>query len=234
MGSERHIVAWGGTKSGEPKDNAPMLSYMLKLARQERPRVLIMGPGADETLQGYHYFTLFAQFDCRVTHLSLFKAPTADLEGFVMERDLVYVGGGNTKCMMALWREFGMDRILKKAWKEGVVLSGVSAGAICWFEQCLSDSIPSEMTPLKTVGILEGSAVPHYDSRPDAPAALQQYVKSGELKAGYAIEDEVALHFTGTELAEVVTLKKGQAAYRFGLSEGTVRMERLEPVMLGL
>jgi len=227
MGKERQIVAWGGTKETEPAGWRPMLGYMLGLTGKKRPKVLITGPGADETFQGYTYFRHFGQFECQMTHLSLFKAPK-DLAGLVMEQDIVHVGGGNVRCMLALWRELGMDEIFREAWGKGIVLAGVSAGAICWFEECIGD----EQSPLKMLGLLKGSAVPHYDSWPHAPATVREHVTGGTLKSGYAIEDESALHFVGTDLKEVVSTKEGKTAHMFGMSEGKFVMERMEAEMI--
>ncbi len=235
MTTERHIVAVGGMTSAKAQDNVPLLSYILKQARTERPRVLITGPGHDETAQGYKYFTFFSELDCRMSHLSLFRLPTADLEDWVLQHDVVWVGGGNTKAMLALWQEFGLDKVLRKAWKAGIVLSGVSAGALCWFTQGLSDSFPGTLTLLKCKfpKLLPHSCVVHYRGNPLSVGALRETMKSGQMKPGYAIEDNVALHFVGTELNRAVALKKGSSAYKTGRSKGKVQLVRLTPTVLG-
>ena len=105
---------------------------------------------------------------------------------------MIFVGGGNTKSMLALWREWGLDVILRKAWEKGVVLSGMSAGQICWFEQGLTDSIPRPVTALKCLGYLPNSCTPHYNSEPDRRPRFHQRIGSGEMMAGYATDNGAA------------------------------------------
>lgn len=123
----------GGGFSMEP-DNPLLDLYILRQANCDRPRICFLCPGGDETAYAYRFFVAFARHDCRPTHLSLFKPCTADIGAMLLEQDVIYVGGGNTRSMLALWREWSLDRHLRAAWERGAVLAGVSAGAICWFE----------------------------------------------------------------------------------------------------
>ena len=110
------------------------------------------------------FYAGFSQFDCKPTHLPLFARTPRDLESFVLEHDGIYVGGGNTRSLLAVWREWQLDVYLRKAYERGIVLGGASAGSICWFEQGVTDSIAGPLTALDCLGFLPCSNCPHYDS----------------------------------------------------------------------
>ncbi len=106
------------------------------------------------------FYKAFANFDCRPSHLSLFNLPTADLESFLLEKNIIYVGGGNTKSMLALWYAWGLDDILRKAWENDVLLAGISAGAICWFEQGMTELYPRPIGAFRLFGVSTRELLP--------------------------------------------------------------------------
>jgi dipeptidase E len=171
--------------------------------------------------------------DFLANHLSLFDPSTADLKSFVLEQDIIYVGGGNTKNAIALWREWGLDLVLKEAWEKGIVLCGLSAGSICWFEQGVTDSIPGTMSVLTCLGFLQGSNCPHYDGEPERRPAYHQFLSEGLISSGYATDDGVALHFIGEKLEKIVSSRPQSKAYRLEKIDGTVKETPLEPTYLG-
>jgi dipeptidase E len=127
---------------------------------------------------------------------------------------VIYIGGGNTANMLAIWRVHGFDRILREAWEAGVVLCGVSAGMICWFEAGVTDSFGPQLEGLRDgLGFLSGSACPHYDGEERRRPVYQQLVGEG-FPSGVAADDLVGLHYVGEELKEVVTACEGSGAYR--------------------
>src|SRR5262249_48177214 len=135
------ITMGGGGFSMEP-DNPLLDKYVIAQTGKERPRVCFLGQASSEApLYIINFYNAFNKLDCRASHLSLFQPHTADLAGFLGEQDIIYVGGGNTKSMLAVWREWQLDKILLDTAKNGTVLAGISAGCICWFEQGLTDSI---------------------------------------------------------------------------------------------
>ena len=164
----KQIIAIGGggfSKFGDysPK-NLLIEEYILKQTGKERPSICFIPTASGEAPKYIvDFYRAFGTFDCRTSHFSLFEPPTADIEAFFLEKDAIYVGGGNTKSLIALWKEWQLDQCLKKAYEHGVLLSGISAGANCWFEECVTDSIPGELTSLKCLGFLKGSCCPHYD-----------------------------------------------------------------------
>jgi dipeptidase E len=162
------------------------------------------------------FYHAFSALDCRSSDLQLFHRTVRELESFVLAQDVIYVGGGNTANLLAVWRTHGLDRVLRRAWEEGVVLCGVSAGMNCWFEASVTDSFNVErLAPLRDgLGLLPGSACPHYDGEEQRRAAYMALVGTGELPDGWAADDGAALVFDGPELAEVVASRPQAGAFR--------------------
>jgi dipeptidase E len=208
------IVAMGGL-SWEEEERRRLEDYWLTLTGAERPRVLVVPTAAGEdpgtTLR------LFAQLADRaeVTYLSFFPWPPDDLHELALRQDAIYVTGGNTANALAIWRVHGFDAILREAWEAGVVLTGWSAGMICWFEACVTDSFGPQLEGLRDgLGFLPGSACPHYDGEGERRPVYTRLVREEGFPTGVAADDCVALRFDGTELAEVVTARDGSRAYR--------------------
>jgi peptidase E len=201
---------------------------VLGLARRERPRVCYVPTASAEPAHVVLDFYEAFRGRAEVSHLSFFPWPPDDLRAFALEQDVIYVGGGNTANMLAIWRVHGFDAVLREAWDAGVVLAGVSAGMICWFEAGVTDSFGPQLAGLRDgLGLLAGSACPHYDGEERRRPVYRELVADG-FPPGLAADDLVGLHFAGTELAEVVTARRGSAAYRV-TREGE---ERLEPRVL--
>jgi peptidase E len=164
-----------------------------------------------------------------VSYLQFFPWPPSDLRDLALRQDAIYVTGGNTANALAIWRVHGFDGILREAWEAGVVLTGWSAGMICWFEACVTDSFGPQLEGLRDgLGFLPGSACPHYDGEGERRPVFTRLVRDG-FPSGLAADDCVALRFDGTELAEVVTARAGSRAYRVS-AEGE---EPIEPRALG-
>jgi dipeptidase E len=215
---ERQIVAIGG---GLFCDG--LADFLLGLTGRERPRVLYVGTASaedpEQALRSYDRFG--AQADV-VRRLEFFPWPPAELEAFVLDHDLVFVGGGNTANMLAIWRVHGLDAILRSAWEQGVVLSGSSAGGICWFDGGVTDSFGPQLERMDCLGFLGGSFCPHWDDESERRPRYHALLREG-MAAGYAAEAGVGLHFVGEELREVVACREGTGAYRVELDGGEVR-----------
>lgn len=222
------IVAIGGMNYS-PTGDVALLRYLRELTGKQRPRACYLPTASGEQLDHVvSFYETAARLDLMASHLSLFQPPTADLRGYLLENDLIFVGGGNTKSLLALWREWRLDAMLREAWSQGIVLAGVSAGAICWFEQGITDSIPGPLTPLACLGYLPGSMCPHYDGEAERRPSFHRMLAEGMIAPGYATEDGVGLHFVGTRLERVVTSRPGKAAYRLDRADdGAVREERM-------
>jgi dipeptidase E len=186
--------------------------FILSLARRQKPGVCFLAP-MDSDNYFLRFYEAFARRECLATHLSLFRRDGRDLEKFVLNQDVIYVGGGNTANMLAIWRVHGMDRLLRQAWEEGVVLAGLSAGMICWFQASVTDSFGPLAALKDGLELLPFSACPHYDGEARRRPMFQRLIGEGALPAGYAADDGAGLHFVGTELAEVVTSRKSARGY---------------------
>lgn len=225
----QHIIAMGGGGFSMEPDNLALDQYVIEQTGVERPNVCFL-PQASGEARDYiiNFYKAFTGLDCRPSHLSLFQPHTADIRGFLLEQNVIYVGGGNTKSMLALWREWGLDGILREALEAGVVLAGVSAGAICWFEWCTTDSIPGALTVLPCLGFLPGSCTPHYDGEAERRPTLHHVIAAGDMPAGYAFDDGAAGHFADGELARVVSSRPNSKGYYVECINGAARETALE------
>jgi len=212
---KRQIIAMGGAALPPELDNLLLVDYFLKQTRRRNPKVCFIGAAHGDADAGrLRFYAGFSRFTCRPSHLPLFARTPRDLASFVMEQDAVFVGGGNTRSMLAVWREWELDRHLRAAWEAGVVLGGASAGSICWFEHGLTDSVAGPLTAMPCLGFLPGANCPHYDSEPLRRPTFQRLVARGALSDGVAADDGVALHYEGTRLMRAVSSKPRAKAYR--------------------
>lgn len=196
-------------------DNLALDRYVLaQLGNKARPKVCFI-PTASGEGQEYilNFYKAFTSLGCEPTYLSLFRLPTADLAGYLLANDVIYVGGGNTRSMIALWREWGLDAILRQAWEQGIVLAGISAGANCWFEQCSTDSVPGELRVLSCLGFVAGSFCPHYDGEAQRRPSLHKMMAEDHIMAGYAADDGAALHLVDGQLVGAVSSRPQARAY---------------------
>ncbi len=226
------IIAIGGASfSAEPR-NLALDRYILDQTKKDRPNVLFI-PTATGDADPYiaKFYAAYASLDARPFHVTFFQR-TPDLRRLVLRQDAIYVGGGNTKSMLAVWRDWGLVDLLREASASGIVLSGVSAGAICWFEQGVTDSWADTLHPLDCLGFLAGSCCPHYDGEIERRPAYHTLIGKGAMKPGIAIEDGVAAHFRSGRLERVVTARERSRAYRVSAADGAVTEEPLAPAFL--
>ena len=235
-----HIVAMGGGGFSMEPDNPLLDDFVLSLARRARPRVCFIPTAtADSALYIAKFYRAFVT-RCEPTDLTLFDPPglprqpprTADLASFVAAQDIFYVGGGNTAHLLAIWRAHGLDTLLRRAWRNGAVMAGISAGMLCWFEAGLTDSFGGLQALNDGLGLVKGSACPHYDGEPERRKAYHRIIVRGA-PAGYAADDGVALHFIGRRLKEAVSSRPKAAAYRVALRRGKVTETQLPVRYLG-
>ncbi|MEJ2262552.1 MAG: peptidase E [Anaerolineales bacterium] len=230
----RQIIALGGGGFSVEPDNPALDSYIAQQARQARPRVSFV-PTATGDSSRYiaGFYTAFAKLDCRPSHLPFFQR-TPELKSYLLQQDVVYVGGGNTKSMLAVWRDWGLPELLREAWERGVVLAGVSAGAICWFEQCLTDSFAGSLTVLDCLGFLPGSCCPHYDGEPERQAIFHELILKGEILPGFGLEDSAAIHFIDQDIYRIIASEPDAKVYQVRRANGTVEERALPAEYLGI
>jgi peptidase E len=223
------IVACGGAVFAD--EALPLRQFILSLGRQPNPRVCFLPTATGDHPESVaRFYRVASELECRPSDLPLFQRTVDDVEAFLAEQDVIWVAGGNTANALAVWRVHGVDAALRRAWEEGCVMTGASAGMNCWFEASVTDSFSlSRLEGLRDgLGWLAGSACPHYDAEEMRRPVYRELVATG-FPAGYAAEDGVGLVFEGTELVETVSWREDGAAWRVapGSGAGSVSEERL-------
>ncbi len=235
MRSKNIIALGGGGFSMEPENTALDL-YVLRAAEAARPKVCFLPHAAsDEARYCLNFFTAFARYDCTPSSLSLFTTPPKEnMESFLHEQDVIYVGGGNTKSMLAVWREWELDRILRSCYEHGVVLAGVSAGANCWFDAYITDSASQELGALTNgLGLIGGTFCPHYNGEEQRRPTFHQLVANGTVPDGIACDDSVAAHFKDGQLHVAVASNPYAQAFHVrrtatGVTEESISTHHLD------
>jgi peptidase E len=222
------IVAVGGG-GGSHCLASPLADLLAALAGSERPRVLyVPTASADHPVGVADFYAALGPRGWRLAHLQLFDRSVEDLRAFVLAQDVVWVGGGNTLSLLAVWRAHGLDAVLREAWEAGAVLAGVSAGAICWFADGTTDSFGPTLRQLGDgLGWLAGSLCPHYDGEQQRRPLFHRLVGSGSLPPGLAVDDCAGVRFEGTRQVEVVSWRAGATAYRVEREGEGVRQSAL-------
>ena len=225
------IAIGGGGFVGDPQ-NLALEKYLLDQSSKERPNALMIATARGDDA-GYveKFHAAFGSLGATTRDLPFFHR-TPDLRSLVLDQDVIYVGGGNTKSMLAVWRDWGLTDILREAFDAGIVLGGQSAGAICWFEQGVTDSWADRLRPLDCLGFLPGSCCPHYDGEVERRPAYHALIEQAQIRPGYAIDDRVAAHFRNGHLLRVVSKKAGATAYHVAVDAGRVTEQPLPAIVL--
>lgn len=221
--SERHIIPFGGLRPVQGRVH-PIVEYLLSLTGKPRAKVAFIPTAtgdASETL--VNMYARFPAERSERSHLALFNRTVEDIQAYFLAQDIIVVGGGNTANMLAVWRVHGVDAALRAAWERGVILTGGSAGSLCWFECGTTDSFNlNRLAPLHDgLGFLPGSHCPHYDGEAQRRPLYHALIGDG-FPAGYALDDDAAIHFVGREIREVVSARTDAHAYRVERVDGTV------------
>jgi dipeptidase E len=231
------IVALGGGGFSMEKDSSLLDDYVLSLLDSERPRICFLPTASGDA--DHYVVRFYRRFSpaSEASHVSLFRRDQGtggvedDLASHLLSQDLIYVGGGNVLSMLGAWRAHGLDAILRKAWRRGIVLCGPSAGSLCWFAEALS-AFHGAPRAVRGLGLLPYSNCVHYDAEPERRAEYHRFVGDG-MRPGYAAEDGVALHFHGTRLERAVSSRPDGGAYRVEPAGDGVRETPLEVSYLG-
>ena len=224
--AKRKLFIYGGDF------DARFTKYVASLTGKENPKVCFL-PTATGDAPGYitRWFESCSDLALRPYVQRAFISSYSQKDSFetaFSTMDAIIVGGGNTLNMIAIWKAQGIDKALKNAWDRGVVLSGGSAGSLCWFEHGTSDSRPAELTKVDGLGFMSGSHCPHYHAEPGRKPLYWSKIKSGEYKPGYACDDRAGIYFENNELKQVVSLDEQSNAYYVSLEGGEVK-ENLLP-----
>jgi dipeptidase E len=205
----------GGGGFASPPGDPSLDRFVLSASRTPHPRIcLLPTAGGDAEEQIRRFYAAFRHLPCEPTHVSLFRlgSERIELREVLLGQDVLYVGGGSLLNLLAVWRAHGADQILREAWEEGVVLCGISAGSMCWFEAGLTTSFGAPR-PVRALGFLSGSNSVHHDSERDRRPRYHEAIRSESVPPGYAVDDGVGLLFAGRDLVEAVSARPGAGAY---------------------
>jgi dipeptidase E len=210
------VVAFGGGGFSMESGNALLDDYVLATTGAERPKVCFL-PTASGDADHYivRFYRHFSAAICEPSHVSLFRRDcgAADPREHLLEQDLIYVGGGCVRSCLGTWRAHGLDDVLREAWARGIVMCGLSAGSLCWFEQGLTAFHGEQGLPVAGLGVLMGSNAVHYDKEPRRRPDYQAAIAAG-MAPGWAADDGAALHFVGQGLSRVIASRPNAGAYR--------------------
>ena len=219
---------------------SPVDEYIVKLARKPKPKIcLVSTASGDHPEHIEKFYAAYGRFDCEPSHLAFFRKPAtgsialSNLETGLLSQDVIFVGGGNTKSALGVWREWGLDLLLHRALASGVLLSGMSAGAMCWYESGLTDSFwGSGYQPLACLGFLQGACGVHYHSDNLRQSHLAAALAAGTIPAAVAIDDYAGILYENGAIAQVVSWRPGATAYTVALQNGRVVETALEGLQL--
>ena len=228
--SKRKILIAGGNFG------TPFIRYMAQLTGKVRPKLLFLPTAAaDSERSTLAWYRACAPLNVEPSDQASFIASTRQTRGWddvLLSVDGIVCSGGNTLNQQAIWKAQGIDLILRQAWDRGIVLGGASAGSLCWFEEGTSDSRPKELTIVQGLGFLKGSHSPHYDAEKDRRPLYQQLIGSGQMKPGYACDNNAGIYFEDNEVKRVVATREGAKAYYVSLVGGRVVEKVLEPELI--
>lgn len=227
--ARRILIAGGGF-------NTAFLRYMAQLTGKPRPKICFLPTASADSATGtISFFRNCAPLDVEPSMQESFIASTRQPRGWdevFLSVDAIVVSGGNTLNQQAIWRAQGIDQVLREAWDRGIVLGGASAGSLCWFEEGTTDSRPKELTIVECLGFLKGSHAPHYDAEPERRPHYERLILSGQMKPGYACDNDSGIHFEDNEVRRVVATRAGAKCYHVSVDGGQIVERVLEPEMI--
>ncbi len=214
------IVALGGGGFAMEENNILPDEYIFQKAKSDKPKVCFIATASGDSREYIgRFYTAMEKHNAVPSELSLYRIPTKrkELERYILEKDVIYVGGGNTFNLMALWQTWGLHSMLRNALKQGVVLAGMSAGAICWYESGVTDSFVSlgskTLDAVRGLGFLKRSHCPHYNGEANRRSQYHRLIKNGELENGIAAEDGVGLFYENGKFVEAVSSRADGRAF---------------------
>lgn len=182
--------------------------YLVSLCKKTNPKIGFLAQASNESKDYIvKFYDAFLSLGAQPTSISLFGRVEPTFKDRLLEQDIIYVGGGNTRSMLALWREWGVDEVLKQAYNRGIILVGLSAGMICWFEWGITDSV-WPLGALKCLGFLPGTGCPHFDTEVERQTFFRDSVVQGSVPSGYALDDDTGVHFVDGVFYKAVKTKK--------------------------
>lgn len=213
------------------------IKYMAQLTGKDRPKLLYLPTASADAPAGtIRWFEACAPLNVEPSVQNSFIASTEQHRGWdevLLSVDGIVASGGNTLNQQAIWKAQGIDQILRQAWDKGIVLGGASAGSLCWFEEGTTDSRPKELSTVYCLGFLKGSHCPHYDKEPGRRPLYHKLIGSGQMKPGYACDNDAGIYFEDNAVKRVVSTRDGAKVYYVSLVGGQVVEKPMEPERIG-
>ncbi len=204
----------GGAFDTDQPQRSALDRYILSLSPKPNPKICLIPTASGDSLLRIARFNRAAEsLPCQPTTCELYRPPTHDLEDFILSQDLIYVSGGSTYNMLALWRAWNLDSILKKAWQQGIPLTGTSAGANCWFRRCSTDSFHGELSAMDCLNWIPLDFCPHYNEEENRRPTLHNLIASNQMQKTLACDGGAGCLFQGTEFQKVVSVDTNCTAY---------------------
>lgn len=229
MAIRKILIAGGGYGTA-------FIRYMAELTGKPRPKLLYLPTASADSAAGIiGWYQACAPLDVDPSYQLSFIESLSQARGWdevLLSVDGIVCSGGNTLNQQAIWKAQGIDVVLRQAWEQGIVLGGSSAGSLCWFDEGTTDSRPKELSIVKCLGLLPGSHSPHYDAEPGRRPLYQKLISSGEMKPGYACDNDAGIYFEGDQVKRVVATRAGAKCYYVSLVNGQIDERVLEPEMI--
>ena len=221
----KNIIAIGGGGFGRSLGSLQIEKYIISLVNKKRPKIcFIPTASGDNDLYKLNFYRAFSKLNCLTSHIDFFSR-TENLEMKVFDQDIIYVGGGNTKSMLAVWRDWKLDEVLKKAYEKGIVMSGVSAGAICWFNKGITDSFAGKLEIIDCLGMVDEIACPHFDEERERKPFVNELIQKDIVKSCICIEGYSALHIRNNNLYSSISFKEGKKSLRIFKEKNKLKKE---------
>ena len=233
MNKKRQIIALGGGGIGTDKLNQALDKYKIKASGKLKPKIAFLPTAVgDSAFAIERFYRAFNNNIAQPSHLPLFNRDERDIEEYLLDQDIIEVSGGNTLNMLSIWKNHGVDIILQKAWKKGIVLTGASAGMICWFENSVTDSFGPLKELLSGLNFIKGSACPHFDGEINRRPTYENLIKSKKLPSGIALDDYVAAHYINEKIHKLVSPKEGSKGYLISLERNKLKETIIHPEII--
>src|SRR4051812_13236374 len=214
-------------------DQAAVVRYLAELTGKPRPKLLFLPTAsADSQASIISWYKACATVEVTPLVQESFIASTRQdrsWEDVMLSVDGIVASGGNTLNQQAIWKAQGIDAVLRRAWDQGIVLGGASAGSLCWFDEGTTDSRPKELSIVKCLGLLKGSHSPHYDAEPGRRPLYQKLISSGQMMPGYACDNDAGIYFEDNTVKRVVSARDGAKCYYVSMVDGKINERVLEP-----
>ena len=208
---EKKIIAIGGGGFTHQVDES-LDQFILDQSKSYNNKIGFLATASKDDKEKIDlFYKRFEKTDSELSHFNL----TSNVDGFtewIFSKDIIYIGGGNTVFMLDIWKKYKLENIFKDAYKKGIILSGVSAGAVCWFEWILSDSVGPGFNPIRGINLISGSCTPH-SSNIERINQFALNIKNNKLPKGIAIDDGVAVVFIDGKPTDVYSSRKNHKAY---------------------